>query len=227
MVEVLADSQCWRSNYIHVHFQQFCDYGKARRSRTAGTLRQAPWLQFGQHGYSWVATHRNRWNAISDQETSCRSPRREEAGCWLCGAPKVKPAIERHPAMLRQNHTDGCCSWHNRTVKYPQTRPRRNGTGASPPGWCRQPTPEPMPSLPDMPPLTRMPPAPPGYNAGAQRSQIIILPAVYIYSHKYLLWAECFTLDAYAQDSQHDTDLTQICRLMKEHPLVSTLSAGW
>ena len=38
---------------------------------------------------------------------------------------KVKAAIERHPAMVRENQTDGCLPCHNGTAKHPQARWRR------------------------------------------------------------------------------------------------------
>jgi len=52
-----------------------------------------------------------------------------------------------------------------------------------------------------------MPSAPPGNSAGAQCSQIVNLPADHMYSHTSLRCAECFTLDAYAEDSQNHTDV--------------------
>jgi len=57
-----------------------------------------------------------------------------------------------------------------------------------------------------MPPLRRTPPMPPGDNEGAQGSQIDNLPPGNVYSHTALPSAQFFNLDAYAQDSQHDTD---------------------
>ena len=122
------------------------------------------------------------------------------------GHKKVKAVIERHPAMLPQNHTDGCLSCHNGTPKNPQTCWRRTGTGAPLPKWCRQPTPELTPQLTGMPPLPGMPRAPPGNVARAQCSEIINLLAGYMYAHTCSPSPEFFTLDAYAQDSQHDTD---------------------
>jgi len=49
-------------------------------------------------------------------------------------------------------------------------------------------------------------PDPPGNDSGAQHSQIVNLLAGYTYWHTSLPSAEFFTLDASAQDSQHDTD---------------------
>ena len=50
---------------------------------------------------------------------------------------KVKAAIERHPAIVHENLTDGCLSCRNGAVKNPLTRGRCNRRGAPPP----QPTP--------------------------------------------------------------------------------------
>jgi len=113
---------------------------------------------------------------------------------------EVKAAIERHLAMALQNHMARCLPCQHCTAKNPQTRWRRRGTGAPPPSQRREPTPEPTPHLPGTPP------APTGNHYGAQRSQINILPPSSVYSHTSLPCAESFRLDAYAQDSQHNTD---------------------
>jgi len=102
--------------------------------------------------------------------------------------------------MLRQNQTAGCLPCQNGTAKNPQTRWKHKRTGAPPPDRRRPPTPEPTPPLPETPP------APTGNSSGAQRAQIVNLPTGYAYSHTSLQSAEFFTLDASAQDSQHDTD---------------------
>jgi hypothetical protein len=61
-------------------------------------------------------------------------------------------------------------------------------------------TPEATPPLPETPHATT------GYNSAAQCVQIVKYPAPYTYSHPSLPWADSFTLDASAQNSQHDTD---------------------
>jgi len=50
-------------------------------------------------------------------------------GVDCAGHMKVKAVIEKHLAMLRRNHMDGCLSSHNGPVKNPQTcrRPKRRG----------------------------------------------------------------------------------------------------
>jgi hypothetical protein len=120
----------------------------------------------------------------------------------------VKAAIARHPAMLRQNQTPGCLPCQNGTGKNPQTRWRRKGTGAPPPNRHRQQNPEPTaePTPEPMPPLPGTPLASTGIISGDHGLEIINLPAGYPYSHASLPCAESFTLDASAQESEHDTD---------------------
>jgi len=117
-------------------------------------------------------------------------------GVEFLGHDMMKAVIERHPAMLYQNHMAGCLPCLNGTATNLQTHWRRKGTGAPPPDRHREPT----PSLP------KMSPVPTGENSGAQHSLIVNLLAGYAYSHTYLPCAEFSTLDASAQDSQHDTD---------------------
>ena len=121
-------------------------------------------------------------------------------GVVFPGHKSVKAAMERHLAMLRQNHSARCLSCQNGTAKNQQTQWRYKEAGAPPPDRCRQPTPE------LMPPLPKTPPTPTGNNSRAQHSQIVNLPARYAYSHTSLPCADLFTVDASAKDSQHDTD---------------------
>jgi len=116
------------------------------------------------------------------------------------GHRQVKTAMETNPAVLRQNHTDGCHHCQNSSRKNSQTRWRCKGTGAPSPNRHRQPTPEPTPPRP------RTPPEPSSDNAGAPSSQIDNLPPGYVVSHTPLPCNQFFNLDAYAQYSQHHTD---------------------
>jgi len=116
-------------------------------------------------------------------------------GVEFPGHNKVKAAIQRHPAMLRQNQTSGCLPCQNGTAKYLQTRWRRKGTGAPPPTRRRERTPDPTPPPPGTPP------APTGNTSGAQPSEIVNLPAGYTCSHTALPCAEFFDDD---EDTQHD-----------------------
>jgi hypothetical protein len=98
---------------------------------------------------------------------------------------KVKVAIQRHTARHRQNQTSGYLHWQYCTPKNPQPRWRHIGTGAAPP-------------------VT--PPAPhgaTGNTSGTQPSDIVNLPAQYMYSHTDLCSAEFFEDD---EDTKHDTD---------------------
>ena len=106
-------------------------------------------------------------------------------------------AIQRHPAVLRQNQTSGCLPCQNGTAMNPQTRWRGNGTCVPPPVQRGNRTPELTPPLPSKPP------APTGNTSGAQPSHILTLPARYTYLHTAVPCAEFFNDD---EDTQHDTD---------------------
>jgi hypothetical protein len=76
--------------------------------------------------------------AVEETQYLIKKPRSEvrEEKKWVVefsGHNKVKAAIARHPAMLRQNQTPRCLPCHNGTAKNPQTRWRRKGSGAHPP----------------------------------------------------------------------------------------------
>jgi len=113
---------------------------------------------------------------------------------------KVNAAMERHPAMLRENHTDGCLFCHNGTAQNPKTCWRYKGTGPPSPKPLRPPTPELTPY-----PL-RMPPVPPGYNEAAHITQIQGVPPGSVYIHTPLPSAQLFNPDGYAQDHKCDND---------------------
>ena len=46
---------------------------------------------------------------------------------------QLKAAIESHPAMVHENHTDSCLPCQNNTAKNPHTGWRSNRMGAPPP----------------------------------------------------------------------------------------------
>ena len=121
-------------------------------------------------------------------------------GFEFVGHRKVKTVLERHLAMLCQHYMDGCLACRNGPAKDLQTHRRRKESVAPHPDHLRQPTPE------STPPLPAIQPAPPGEREGAQIPQIDNLLPGYVYSHAPLPSAQFFNLDAYAQDSQHDTD---------------------
>jgi len=143
--------------------------------------------KFAEEGFSCPA--------IEDTQYLIKKPRaevwdEEKQGVEFPGLQKVKAAIEIHLAMLRQSHTDSCLPGQHSTAKNPLTRWRRKDTGPPPPNRGRQRTSEATPPLPVTPSLPGIPPAPPIINAGSQRSQILNLPARYVYSHTSLLCAE-------------------------------------
>ena len=113
-------------------------------------------------------------------------------GVEFPGYKNVKAAIERHPAMVQENQTDGCLPCQNGTAKNPQTHWRRKGMGAPPP--------EPAPPSPTMPP------APPGGNEGTPSSEIEGVPPGYVYIHTSLPNSQIFNLDAYAKDCKRNKD---------------------
>jgi hypothetical protein len=99
----------------------------------------------------------------------CTEDREEKKrGVQFPGHDKMKVAIQRHPAMLHQNHMSGCLPCQNGTAKHLHTCWRRKGTGAPPPNQLRQQTAEPTP------PQAGMPPAPTGITSAAESSQIMI-----------------------------------------------------
>jgi len=143
--------------------------------------------------------------AIEEPQQLIRKPRAEvweetKRGVEFPGQRKVKAAIERHPAMVYENQTDGCLPCQNGSAKNPRTRWRHRGTGAPPQVRPRQPIPE------LMPPPPRTPPAPSGDQNRAQSSKIPNLPAGFEYTHASLPGAQFFNHDTFAEDSEHDED---------------------
>jgi hypothetical protein len=142
--------------------------------------------------------------AIEETQYLIKIPRAEvqeekKRGVEFPGHDKVKTAMERHPAIIHQNHTARCLPCQNGTTKNLETRWRHKRTGEPLPNRRRQ-TPKPTPALSGTPPATT------GTTSGAQHHEIINLPAGYAYSHTSLPCIQPFTLDASAQDSQDDTD---------------------
>jgi hypothetical protein len=104
------------------------------------------------------------------------------------------------PPIVGENHMDGRLPSQQGTANNPQTRWRPNQRGAPVPDQHRQPISDLTPSPP------RTPPWPPGDDKGAQFSQINCVPARSAYLHPALPNAQHFNLDAYAKDSNHNTD---------------------
>jgi len=124
-----------------------------------------------------------------------------ESGVNIPGHGNVKAVIKRHSAMVQANHTDSFLSYQNGTSLNPLTSWRRKWPCAPPPDWLWQPTLEPIP-VP-----SRNPPAPPCGNLGTPALQNDVVPHGYVYVPTSLLSPECFNLDAFSQNRQHDKDM--------------------
>jgi len=120
-------------------------------------------------------------------------PEEKKRAVEFSGHKKVKATIARNLAMFRENQMDGCLPCQNGTAKNPPTRWRRKGVGAPPPEL--------------VPPLSGMPPAPPGCNEGASRSEIDSVPPGYVYINTPLPNTRFFNLDSYAKDHKCDQDV--------------------
>jgi len=105
---------------------------------------------------------------------------------------KVKAAIERHPAMIRENHTDSSLPCPNGTAKNPQTRWRCKGTGAPPPRPA--------------PPRPGTPPALPDVSERTQSSAKEGVPPRYVDIHTPHPRTQFLNLDPYAKDRMRDKD---------------------
>jgi len=123
-----------------------------------------------------------------------RAEVREEKmwGVVVPGHNKVKTAIEGHPAMVRENQTDGGLPGPNGTAKNPPSRWMRRRTGA--------PSPQPAPPRPGTLP------APPDDRETLQSSETEGMPPGYVYIHTLLPSPQFSNLDPYAKDHLHDID---------------------
>jgi hypothetical protein len=109
--------------------------------------------------------------------------------------------MERHPAILWENQTDGCLPCQHGTAHNPQTRWRSYGTGEPPPERLREPSPEPTPNPHKMPPVS------PGNNEGVHSSEIKGVPPGHVYIHTPLPSTQIFNLDAYDKNCKCDKDI--------------------
>ena len=116
----------------------------------------------------------------------------KKRGVEFPGHRKLKAAMERHPALVRENQMDGFLPCRNCIAMNLQTRLRWEETGASPPD---QVTPPPG-----------MPPVPPRDNDGAKHSAMDCVPPGYVYIHTPLPNAQFLNLDAFAKDWKRDED---------------------
>jgi hypothetical protein len=139
--------------------------------------------------------------AIEETQQLMKKPRAEvrkekKQGVEFPGHQNVKAAIERHPAMVYRNQTDGCLPSQNGTAKNPQTRWRRKGTAAPPP--------ELVAHRPRTPPPPGMPRAPHGDHDGHESYEIEGMPSLCVYIHSSHPNTPFVNHNAYAKDSQRD-----------------------
>jgi len=86
--------------------------------------------KMANEGFSYAAIEEPKY-LINKPHAEVREPKNR--GVEFPGHEKVKAAIQRHPAMVRQNQTSGCLPCQNGTTKNSQTHWRRPGTGTPPP----------------------------------------------------------------------------------------------
>lgn len=98
--------------------------------------------------------------------------------------------MERHPARVCENQTDGCSPGYHGAAKNPQTHRRRKGMGA--------PAPDPASPLFEMPA---------GNNEEAQNSVIDSVPPSYVSIYNPVPITQCAYGDAYAKDGKYDKAL--------------------
>jgi len=143
--------------------------------------------------------------AIEETQFLIEKPRAEvwdetKSRVEFSGHNNLKAAIESHTAMLQESQMDGCPPCQNVTAQNPQRRWRCKRTGAPPPDWLWQLTPEPTPHSPETPLV------PPGNNEAAHVSEIEgVLPG-YVSMSTAPPSAQLFNLDAHAKDRKRDKD---------------------
>jgi len=178
---------------------------------SATMARQGGWVQLEQsdmrlaRNMAKMAKGGFSRTTIEETQFLIKKPQAEvrdekEHGVDFPGHNNVKAEMERNPAMLWENQTDGWITCQNGTAHNPPTLGRRIGTGVPPPERLRKPTTEPMPHPPKTPSI------PPGNNEGAHLSEIKGAPPGFVYIHTPLPSAQCFNFDAYAKHWKCDTD---------------------
>ena len=205
MVEVIAAFHCLKKHRISCRYSTCLLQWQGKEAMYSWNSPTCAWHWIWPKGPHGGFSHTVIEEAKYLIKKPCTEVREERKwGVELPGHAKVKAVIERHPAILCQNHMARCLPCPNGTAKNPQTRWRHKGTGVPPPIRYRQPTQEPTPE--PTPGLPRIPPATTGNISGAQSSQIINLPARYEHLYTSLPCAESFSRNASAQDCQNDID---------------------
>jgi len=140
---------------------------------------------------------------------------------------KVNAAIDRHPALLCQNHINWFLPCKCDTRKNPEMPCRCKETDAPQLDRPRQPTPEPTPPPHGMPPWLGTPPTPSCNNSGAHCSKSTICwPDMRIHNCSFPT-LNFLLLRRIPRIASTIQILIQIFAQMKDHPPVSPLSAVW
>jgi len=134
---------------------------------------------------------------VEETKQPIKKPRAEvreeqKRGVVSPGHTKVKAVIERHTAMVRENHMDGFLPCQNGKALNLVTRWRGTGTAAPP--------------LRPAPLRARMPPVPPEVSERTQRSKTDGVPPGYVYIHTRLPSAQLLNLDPYSNVRTHNED---------------------
>jgi hypothetical protein len=164
-------------------------------------------------------------NVMEETQYLIKTPRtkvwyKRQQVVYFPGDRNVKPAIQRHPAILLQNHKDWCFACQDDIAKYSQTWWMQEGISAPLYNRYRVLTPDPTPPPP------RMPPVPPNDNERVQSSEInnchldMCIHAVHFPTLNISIVMQIPIIVSTIKI------IIQTCWLKKEHPLVSTLSAG-
>jgi len=221
-VEVVAESDYYRQQLISCRFSTWL---LPWQGKEAGSSRNSPTCACHSILPKWP---RNGFSCAIIEKTQylMKKPRAEvweekKWGVGMFGHEKVKSAIQRHPAMLRQNQTNTCLPCHNA----PSTIHRHAG------GW-RQCTHLHLANTVSLhqsqhhlhpkhhlrPPVTIR--ALKGPKSTICHSDMLIYTLLF----PSLNYSHLMHMHRIASRIQN---IIQICWLMKEQPLVSTLSAVW
>jgi len=158
-----------------------------------------PCLQYGQnvHRTIWHLAIEETQYLINKPHTKVCEERMQEVGCP--GHRIVKAAIERQPAMVHDNPTDGYLCYQDVTAWITLIHLRWKTTCVPLPDRCRQLTPE------LTPPLRGMASVPPIESVGGPGSPMEGVPPRYVYIHTPLPNAQFVNCNAYAMNSKRNS----------------------
>ena len=192
MVEVTAISHSRSSNQFLVGFQHV-----SYMARQGGRVQLEQSEMRLALNMAKMAKEVFSHTAIEETQQLIKKPNAEvreenKRGIVFARHNKARAAIERHPAMVRENLTDGCLPYQDGTAMNPQTHRRCKETGAPPPR--------------PVPPRHGTPLAPPNDSEITQSTETEGVPPGYVYIHSLLPCARFVNLDPYAKDLMRDKD---------------------